>query len=146
MGNANIHVTNEKIVIGNQNWAYTPGLYELLFFKKPKNYDKSELDIYKKILINTSAHKVNHDPNGRIKGNRGMKYINIIKKLFNTTHTGDGLMKVNLQIPNYIYWDDPNELVDRLKLLVGSQHAGNNNHTNEMVSIIEELREGNIIE
>lgn len=46
---------------------------------------------------------------------------------------------------DYIYWDDPNELVDRLRLLIASQAAGNTSHTNEIFSIIEELREGEIV-
>lgn len=43
--------------------------------------------------------------------------------------------------PEYIYFDDPNELVDRLRILYGSQEAGNNGHKNEINSIIEELLE-----
>ena len=54
-------------------------------------------------------------------------------------------MKVNPQNPNYIYWDDPNEIVERIKLLMASQQAGNNNQSNEIVSIIEELKEANIV-
>jgi len=46
---------------------------------------------------------------------------------------------------NYVYWDDPNKLVDRLKLLVASKQAGHTGHKNEIVSIIEELREAKII-
>lgn len=45
----------------------------------------------------------------------------------------------------YTYWDDPNELIDRLRLLVSSSTAGHNAHNNEIVAIIEELREANII-
>ena len=48
--------------------------------------------------------------------------------------------------PNkYVHWDDPNELVERLRLLDAAQAAGNNNHNNEIMSIIEELREAEII-
>lgn len=46
---------------------------------------------------------------------------------------------------SYTYWDNANELIDRLRLLISSQSAGNTGHTNEIVSIIEELRESNII-
>ena len=46
---------------------------------------------------------------------------------------------------DYKYWDDPNELVDRLRLLVAERSAGNNNHDNEIISIIEELREAKVI-
>lgn len=46
----------------------------------------------------------------------------------------------------YEYYDNPNELCDRLRLLIASKHAGNSNHAQEINSIIEELRENNIIE
>lgn len=41
----------------------------------------------------------------------------------------------------YEYFDDPNELCDRLRLLVSSRMAGNSNHMQEINSILEELRE-----
>ncbi|KAL4709402.1 hypothetical protein ACJJTC_001198 [Scirpophaga incertulas] len=46
---------------------------------------------------------------------------------------------------DYVYWDDPNELVERLKLLIASRDAGNTGLHNEIISIIEELRESKII-
>lgn len=44
------------------------------------------------------------------------------------------------------YFDDPNELCERLRLLLASQSAGNTNHTAEINSIVEELRELRLIE
>lgn len=41
----------------------------------------------------------------------------------------------------YEYFDDPNELCERLRLLVSSRMAGNTNHMQEINSIVEELRE-----
>ena len=46
---------------------------------------------------------------------------------------------------DYIYWDDPNELVERLRLLIAEVSAGNENNVNKIQSIIEELREAKII-
>lgn len=46
----------------------------------------------------------------------------------------------------YEYYDDPNELVDRLRLLVASKSVGNSNHAQEINSILEELRERKLIE
>lgn len=46
---------------------------------------------------------------------------------------------------SFTYWDDPNELVDRLRLLLASQAAGHTNHTNEIRSILDELKEAHII-
>ena len=44
--------------------------------------------------------------------------------------------------PEYIHWDDPNELVNRLQLLLGSQAAGNPSHNNEIMSIIKRIARG----
>lgn len=46
---------------------------------------------------------------------------------------------------SYEYWDDPNELCERLQMLVSSQNAGNTNHSQEIDSIVEELSERGII-
>jgi hypothetical protein len=59
---------------------------------------------------------------------------------------GKGLkLKLSKNKIDYIYFDDVNEIVDRLKLLVASQTAGHTGHNNEIVSILEELREAKII-
>ena len=46
---------------------------------------------------------------------------------------------------DFVHWDDPNELVDRLRLLEASRQAGNNSHDPEILSIHEELREIGLI-
>lgn len=56
-----------------------------------------------------------------------------------------GMLHLSNKPIDYIYYDDPNELVDRLKLLVASQLAGHTGHGNEIISIEEELREAKII-
>jgi hypothetical protein len=45
----------------------------------------------------------------------------------------------------YIYWNDPNELSDRLRLPVASKNAGNISHDDEISAIIEEFKEARII-
>ncbi|KYN20113.1 hypothetical protein ALC57_07541 [Trachymyrmex cornetzi] len=50
-------------------------------------------------------------------------------------------MTLNDNKIDYIHWDDPNDIVDRLRLLEASRQAGHNGHDNEILSIIEELRE-----
>jgi len=54
-------------------------------------------------------------------------------------------MTLNDNAIDYVHWDDPNELVNRLRLLEASRQAGHNAHDNEMLLIIEELREAGII-
>ena len=43
---------------------------------------------------------------------------------------------------DYVHWN-PNELMDRLRLLEASRQAGHNAH--EILSIIEELREAGLV-
>jgi len=45
---------------------------------------------------------------------------------------------------NLVYWNDPNELVDRLRLLLASQSAGNTGVSNEILAIFEEFYESGI--
>ena len=62
--------------------------------------------------------------------------------------SGEGLHRymVTSNAPiDYVHWDDPNELVDRLRLLMAEIQAENPSHGNEIQSIIEELREAEII-
>lgn len=64
-----------------------------------------------------------------------------------TKRIGKGLtLKNTKQNVDYVYWDNANELVDRLRLLISSTTAGHNDHINEIISIIEELKEAKIIE
>lgn len=52
---------------------------------------------------------------------------------------------MKLQNKSLVYWNDPNELVERLRLLLASQAAGNTGLSNEMLSIYEEWYEAGLI-
>lgn len=161
LGNSsfNIDEKTNDIIIDGEIFRGTDGLHELIFKKKPENYTQDDLYQYRNILDKTNAHRRNYDSSEQLKGSKGFKYKNIISKLY-TTHeyntrgrkTGKTLtthanyMLYSKNPIQYTYWDDPNELVDRLRFLIASESAGNNNHHNEINSIIEELREANIIE
>lgn len=155
LGNSTLKIKNNKMELGSGNsWTLTQGLYSLIFHNMPSEYSKNDLETYKKILIETSAHKRYYDPNEQLKGNRSTKYASIVRPLMlsvspssspSQKYTGSAYMKLQQIKPNYVYWNDVNELVERLQLLMSSRAAGNNNHTNEILSIIEELREAKII-
>lgn len=124
-------------------------MLDLLFYKKPPSgYTENDLQHYKDILVLTDAHKKFFEKDMHVrKSKKSYKYTNIISPLL---RTGSGIdtkfMTVNTKSIDYTYWDDPNELVDRLRLLVSSSSAGHTGHNNEIISIIEELREADIIE
>lgn len=133
LGGNSFKIEGEKLLIGGKVYEATSGLFELILLNKPQRYNENELLNYKKILTQTGVHL---NVNGRIKSNASYKYKNIIKDFF--------ISKLK-QGSGYTYWNDPNELVDRLRLLVASKNAGHSNHNNEIISIIEELRESNFI-
>jgi len=107
---------------------------------------------YKSILVATSAHKRQYQ--GQLKSNRGYKYKQIIAPLMSIESKkkkcGTGVfmpraMTLTDNKIDYVHWDDPNELVDRLRLLDASRRAGHDAHDNEILSIIDELREVGLI-
>jgi len=128
----------------------TPGLYELIFKRVPDDVICTEDDKqkYKSLLLTTNAHRYNHDPHDCVRGNRGYKYKHVIALMSTESKkkSGRGLlhaMTLNDNAIDYVHWDDLNELVDRLRLLEASRQADNAH--DDMLSIIEELREAGII-
>ncbi|CAG9759838.1 unnamed protein product [Ceutorhynchus assimilis] len=152
----------------------TPGLYELLFKKEPVGYKKADLDNYMDILTRTNAYRRNNNPNEQVQGNSSVKYVigpYLYKKGITKSKTiiprpvfekpvapyraakktgvariGKGLiLKRNKKSTDYAYWDNVNELVNRLRILLASKTAGHNGHRNEIISFIEELKEAKVI-
>jgi len=82
--------------------------------------------------------------------NSSMTSEPVVEKMFSFTSTpqtkkGSGLYKNVIPQTQLVYYDDPNELVTRLHLLTSSQSVGNTGVNNEIISILEELRERGII-
>lgn len=166
VGNTPIKIIGPDIQINNVTYKGTIGLYELLFKDRPsysliKNNDKKA---YKQIMQETSLHKHGFNQQGRVKSNRGHKYTFVIKPLLEDetpsstskrtktkriqSWTGEGISSkliYNNKPLQYVYWNKPNELINRLRFLWASKMAGNENHQNEIISILEELREEDII-
>lgn len=155
LGLSVITIGDRFISVAGRMYGTTPGLKQLLL-KKDGDFNlvtKKDLENYKLMLLNTNAHRRDFDANKPINSNKGRKYKEIIKPLFHITSTpsskieGKGLhlLKKIMRNVEIKYWDDPNELVERLKLLLASKAAGNTGVNNEIISIVEELREsGNI--
>ena len=47
---------------------------------------------------------------------------------------------------DYVCWDDSNELIDKLRILMAEQTAVNYGHTNEILTIISELRKAGYVD
>lgn len=132
LGSYDVKFDNNDIIIGGEKYNGTPGLVELLILDKPTNYTEDDLKTYQQLLLKTGAHL---NKRGYLKASQRPKFLNIIKPLFEKKVGGE-----------YRYWDDPNELVNRLRLLNASTSAGHTSHQNEIIEIIDELREAHIIQ
>lgn len=164
IGDSDITFDGKNLKIGDREFKGSRGLYELLFKKNPKDSTPKDRADYARILKMTHALHRNNDPEQQIIGTRSKKYLKIIKPLLKTSEKknistpksktlrskkeklGFGIYDQSMYVDNkpydYIYWDDVNELVDRLALLWASKRAGNVvAHNNEISSIEEELRE-----
>lgn len=148
LGNSKITISRDNMFTNNEVYTLTPGLTQLIFSKKPNLSLCTEKDKtnYLQLLQANNVLNRHYDSEQQQAGSKGYKY-KVIKLLMDKkrSHTGTGLMQVSKNQTDYVYWNDVNELVDRLKLLIASQQAGHNNHNNEIASILEELKEADII-
>jgi len=143
LGSSDFSITPHSIIVGGQEYAGTRGLYHLIFLHDPSKgaYDQSDLDAYKDIIERSNLARVGFSKDQPY-NTSGKKYKTFIKKLLDGKATGSGVFNIVSDRPiQYVAWNDPNELVDRLRLLVASSEAGNNSHRNEINAIIEELME-----
>ena len=142
MGDMKVIIREDTIYIGEENeFPATRGVLELLFKAIPDStyVKESDKQTYKNILELTNVHK---NSLNRLKGSKSDKYHNIIKPMFTTTTVATPMKRTGTGLH---YWDNPNELVERLKLLIAEKYGGNNGHHNEMVEILAELKEAGYI-
>ncbi|CAH0556563.1 unnamed protein product [Brassicogethes aeneus] len=144
-GNSEMDFKGNDIFIKDKNkkvedriYKGTYGLYEFLFKNKPNEslMTPEDLNNYRNIILSTNAQKRNFDANAQKAGNRVPQTKQRQQRLGKELQ-----MQYTNKLKEYVYWDDCNKLVERLRLIISSQYAGNNSHANEIKSIIEELKE-----
>ncbi len=160
IGNKKINFDGPDLLVSGKKYKGTKGLYGLLFNQKvPTIYTKDDARNYVQILKKANALKKYFTPTSELISSNNIKFKKVVQPLLKkitdeddndnnlNLKQGEGLLMSLSNNPiDYVFWDDPNELVDRLQLLIASQTAGNTGHVNEINSIIEELREAKIIE
>lgn len=141
-----VNIEENKLVVAHRQFPKTAGLMTLLtqLNVKPSDVTKKDLQNYKSILQLTGAHLLR---SGRLAtSNTDPKYKQFIEPMFREK-SGTSLPPLSMKVSNtsYSYWNDPNELVQRLSLLCRSRMAGNTGVDNEILAIEEELREAGYI-
>lgn len=177
IGDSECKIIDDTLQIKDKIYPGTKGLFELLLKSYPVGYSEDDEINYRDILNITNAVRRSYDPLQQHQGNSSHKYQFIIKKMISDSNStpvssrtrsqsssssGHKLLKQkkqgrgyvdnamivdNKKQSSYTYWNNPNELVERLALLVSSKNASDNSHIhdNEIASILEELREDEYI-
>ena len=143
IGNENVVVDGNDLIIGRTKYEGTRGLWELIVSNEPseQNYDDGDLATYSEIMVNTNAIRRDNDPtNPRPKSSRSWKWTNVVKDIWYNRNTYEGEGTKTIVIPS-----DPNALLERLDLLMASKEAGNTGTRNELVSICDELLRQRVI-
>ena len=150
---------NGDINIGGKTYPGTVSLYDLLFLKNPLYPKKADEENFKDILEKTDGYF--KQGTKHLKGSSST-YKLYVRPLFRNEplvsrgdaltrrfrsksaaatsqelkKTGTALLEYNEKPKEYIYYNDVNELVDRLRKLEASKQAGNNNTQNEIINIV----------
>ena len=144
-------IANNNILVDDEKFIGTPGLWELIMadVPEPKLIEPSDLDSYKRLLLKTNVLHRDFDPkNPYPRASTSYKWTNILSPIWDEITAGKGLPKPPktkgsgvVVIPS-----DPNALLERLDLLLASQEAGHTGVRNELVSICDELKRQGVLD
>ena len=151
IGNKHVIVDDNDIIIkeNGERFEGTPGLWELIMSKTPKNYTDKDYNNYEDLMIMTNAlHRGNNEDNPHPKGSGSTKWKKLLSPILyrkksallipkkKEGYEGEGVVV----IPS-----DPNALLERFDLLFASQEAGHTGVRNELVSICDELKRQGVL-
>ena len=145
IGNKQATIVDNNILIDDEKFKGTPGLWELLMSKNPDNFTNNDYDEYEKLMVKTNALHKDYNPNNPYpRSSRSDKWYLISQIWTNREYTkkkegyeGKGVVV----IPS-----NPNALLERLDLLLASQEAGHTGVRNELVSICDELKRQGVLD
>lgn len=156
LGSDSLEFDDENFTIGSRTFPITQGLANLIFQKRPVDHSQEDLSLYKEIMKQTNLFRRSYEENSSIMGNKGYKYVHLIKPILesenilknNRNQLGGYLKNRFSELTNkrtLVYYHNPNDIVERLKILLGSDNAGNFSHRNEILEITNELRRRKLI-
>ena len=168
IGSKLLKVKDNDIMIEDNIYPGTPGLWELIVSKEPQEGKYTEDDYlnYVNLLIQTNTiHQGNNPNNPKPKSSTSKKWENLISPVWEHIREskeplpkekggkGKGGKKKRQEDPKpstsgtglTILPSDPNALIDRFDLLFSSKKAGHTGVRNEIISILDELKRQGVI-
>ena len=165
IGNKSITIEDNDIKVDDIIFEGTPGFWELVTSKNPKNYTKEDLSKYQQLVILTNtAYRKNNPTQNYPKQSKGNKWKNIIKPIWLAIQEQKDEDKTEDEEEGNAYSlfdddtqpgtsgsglkilpSDPNALINRFDLLFSSKKAGHTGVRNEIVAILDELKRQKVI-
>ena len=166
IGKTPIKIEKNDIIINDERFEGTPGLWVLLTSKEipvKSEYTVGDLVNYIHIMDITKTTRLNFNKDNKRIGGNNKKMNELIKPLVKALEEGGN---ENLIKEMYKYFgleydgdpqpstsgtglkilpSDPNALIDRFDLLFSSKKAGHTGVRNEIVSILDELKRQGVI-
>ena len=133
-------IAYNNIIVDDEKFRGTPGLWELIMEDKPRNFTKDDMVEYRDLLVKTNALHRDFDPNNpNPRSSSSKKWKNILSLIWHNMrgYGGKGVV---------IMPSDPNALLERLDLLLASQEVGHTGVGNELVSICGELKRQGVLD
>ena len=161
IGNKPVTIKDNDIIIDGKIYRGSPGLWELITSKDPKNFTEEDFENYMGLLVQTDTIFQDNNPNNtKPKSSGGSKWNNLISPIWEQIKPKKEKKKKKSrqQDPENdepqpstsgtglkILPSDPNALIDRFDLLFSSRKAGHTGVINEIVSILDELKRQRVI-
>ena len=148
VGNKEAKIKENNIIVGNKEYADTPGLWELIVVRSPddKIFTNGNYDNYAEIMHSTNALRRNNDESEiKPRANKSWKWKHVLKPIWDEKdlYIGSGLTP---SVSTIILPSDPVAFVETLDILMASKAAGNTGVRNEFVSHCDELLRQKLID
>ena len=157
IGDQHVIIIQDNDIIltrSDERFQGTPGLWELITSKNPKNFTDKDYGEYKGIMLLTNALYRDYDPyNPHPRGSRSDKWIRLLSPIWHRQREREAEKRYAERLKKgydgkgiVIMPSDPNALLERLDLLLASQEAGHTGVGNELVSICDELKRQGVLD
>ena len=91
IGNKLAIIVDNDLVVGKDEYDGTPGLWELIVSKEPKDFTDEDYDYYAKLMIKTNAlYRDSNPENKRPKSSKSYKWSNILKTVWDNRRKYEG--------------------------------------------------------
>ena len=156
IGDQHVIIQDNDIILtkSDERFQGTPGLWELITSKNPKNFTDKDYGEYKVIMLLTNTLYRDYDPyNPHPRGSRSEKWIRLLSPIWHRQREREAEKRYVERLKKgydgkgiVITSSDPNALLERLDLLLASQEAGHTGVKNELVSICDELKRQGVLD